>query len=139
MTAQPLCANCRDTAGWLEDESGQIIGRCPCRHRVITPAEARDHGVAATTEANPQAMRAALHIIRDAALAHPSLSSNTVRHEMRIAQVPGPVVGAAFHQAARDKVLRRIGYVASTDPATHAHPVVEWESLIYRKLGRAAS
>lgn len=138
MTARPLCVNCRDTAGWLEDESGQIIGRCPCRYREITPTEAQEQGVAATVDANPQAMRAALAIIRDAAIADPVLSSNTVRHQMRLAQVPGPVVGAAFQQAARDKVLRRIGYVASTDPGTHAHPVVEWESLIYGRVGRTA-
>jgi hypothetical protein len=52
---------------------------------------------------------------------------------MRIAQIPGEVIGAAFQQAAKDRVIRRIGYVTSTDAGTHAHPVVEWESVIFRR------
>ena len=97
---KPLCSQCRDTAGWLEDADGNITGHCPCRYREVTPEEAREAGVAATTEANPQAMRAALAIIRDAALERETFSSNDVRGELNIVQVPGPVVGAAFGQAA---------------------------------------
>jgi hypothetical protein len=137
VSGRPLCGKCQN--GWLEDADGNLTGRCPCRYREITPAEAQEQGVAATVEANPQAMRAALAIIRDAAKANPVLSSNTVRHEMRLAQVPGPVVGAAFKQAVKDKALRPIGYEPSTDQATHAHPVRNYESRIYRKLGRASA
>ena len=40
--------------------------------------------------------------------------------------VAGPVVGAAFTAAAKAGVIRRIGYITSTEPGTHAHPVAEW-------------
>lgn len=138
MTARPLCANCRDTAGWLEDESGQIIGRCPCRFREITPTAARDAGITDTVEANPQAMKAALAIIRETALTQEAFSANDTRLRMRLAQVPSETVGAAFRQAAKDRVIRADSYVPSTDVATHGHPVRTWRSLIYR-IGRTAS
>lgn len=28
---RPLCDVCRDTAGWIEDEDGRPVERCPCR------------------------------------------------------------------------------------------------------------
>ena len=132
----PLCGKCSD--GWLLNPDTLLpADRCPCRHRTITPQQARDHGTTTTVEANPQAMRAALAIIRDAATRLPELSANDVRTEMRIAQVPGPVVGAAFAQAVKDKALTPTGYVPSTDAATHGHPVRSYESRIYR-AGRTA-
>lgn len=134
---KPLCPQCRDTAGWLEDQNGNITGRCPCRYREITPDEARENGVAATVHANPQAMKAALAIIRETALTTESFSANDVRARMKIAQVPGEVVGAAFRQAAKDRVIRADSYLPSSDPGTHAHPVRSWRSLIYR-MGRSA-
>lgn len=134
---KPLCGDCED--GWLTDEDGRIIERCPCRYEQITPAAARDDGIAGAVEANPQAMKAALAIIIDAAKTSPVLSGNDVRAAMKIAQVPGPVVGAAFRQAVKDHVLRPIGYVPSLDAATHAHPIREYESRIYGRLGRTAS
>ena len=134
MTA-PLCGQCDH--GWLTDTDGNITGRCPCRHRTITPQQARDHGTAATVEAHPDAMRATLAIIRDAAKQHSTISANTIRTELRIAQIPGPVVGAAFRQAVKDRVLVSTGYEPSTDVATHAHPVRSYESLIWR-AGRTA-
>lgn len=137
LAKKPLCDKCRDTAGWLYDETGDeaIVTSCPCRSPYATPEAARDEGIAGAVDANRDAMRAALAIIREAALTQPTLSANDTRARMKIAQVPGPVVGAAFQQAAKDRAIRRIGYVSSTDMATHMHPVVEWQSLIY---GRTA-
>jgi hypothetical protein len=137
MVSAPLCGECLD--GWRVDPDTLLpVDRCPCRHRNATPAQARDAGMGATVEANPAAMKAALRIVRDAALARPELSSNDTRTEMRLAQVPGPVVGAAFRQAVKDRVLIPVGYVTSTDVGTHSHPVRSYESRIYR-LGRTAS
>lgn len=137
-TKRPLCPQCRDTAGWLEDEDGNITGRCPCRYTDPSPEQARDEGMAATVEANPDAMRAALRIIRETALSQPVFNSNATRPRMKLAQIPGQVIGAAYRQALKDRVIRRIGYVPSTDPGTHAHPVAEYESLIYRAHGGVA-
>lgn len=126
-----LCGNC--DAGWLYDESGDeaVVTPCPCRLSGTPDAE-RDAALTGTAEANPAAMRAALRIIRDAALSMPQFSSNDTRHAMTVARVPGPTIGAAFRQAAKDRVIRGIGYVTSTDAGTHAHPVREYESLIFR-------
>jgi hypothetical protein len=128
---RPLCGECLD--GWRVDPDTLLpVDRCPCRHRNATPAQARDAGMGATVEANPAAMRAALKIIRETAQAQPVFSANDVRARMTIAQVSGPTVGAAFRQAAKDRVIRADSYVTSTDPRTHAHPVRSWQSLIYR-------
>jgi hypothetical protein len=136
-----LCAECQ-VDPWRYDAEGRVIGKCPqCFPTTLygTPDAERDAALTGTAEANPAAMRAALRIIRDAALSMPQFSSNDTRHAMTVARVPGPTIGAAFRQAAKDRVIRRIGYVTSTDPGTHAHPVVEWESLIVRGAeGRTA-
>jgi len=128
---KPLCGECVE--GWIVDPDTFLpVRRCPCRFDV-DPAAGRDVALGATADANPDAMKAALRIIRETALSTPVFSSNDTRHRMKLAQVPGPTVGAAFQQAAKDRVIVRLGYVASTDLGTHAHPVVEWESRIYRK------
>ena len=131
-TKRPLCDKCRHaTPGFREDADGNIIGRCPCRFDV-SPELAKSAGMDAATEANPDAMRAALAIIRDAAKANPMLSANTVRSRMVIAQVPGPVIGAAWRQACVDRIVRPAGTEPSTQPETHSHHVRIYESLIYR-------
>lgn len=129
---KPLCDQCRDTAGWLEDADGNITGRCECRYRDIAPQQAREQGVAATVDANPDAMRAALAIIREAALASETFTANDVRVRMEIAQVPGPTIGAAFGQAVRDGLIRRDGWVQSSLANTHSHEIKLWRSLIWR-------
>jgi hypothetical protein len=121
------CAQCRHTGGWLEDEAtGKPVGRCPCMHRTVT-------GPAVAADAHPQALDAAVRIIRDAARARTTFSSNDIRHQLDAAQVHGPVVGAAFSKCARDGMIRHAGdYVPSTDPGTHGHPVKVWVSRLYR-------
>lgn len=130
LAKKPLCGQC--SAGWLEDDNGNITGRCPCRNTGVTPEQARDDGMAATVEANPEAKRAALRIIHDIAARRETFSANDCRTEMTIAQVPGPVVGAAFAQAVRNGWVRRDGYLPSSQTATHGHPIACWRSLIYR-------
>lgn len=139
MTARkPLCPRCADTGGWIEDVDGNVTGRCPCRTAAATPERERDAALDATADANPNAHRAALRIITDAAARMEFLTANDVRAEMSMAQIPGPVVGAAFGQAARDGLIRRDGYQPSTQTTTHRHPVARWISLIYKPGRRSA-
>lgn len=138
MTARPakvqLCAECRRLGDvWRYDDDGNCLGKHDCARPAGSPEAGRDAALAATGEANPNAKRAALAIIRDAALAHDRFSSNSVRGAMVISQIPGPVVGSAFRQAARNGWIRGDGYETSTDPGTHAHPVRVWASLIWRR------
>lgn len=136
MTAAPFCSpECRTNNGWrLDPDTLAPVDRCPCRYR-DTPTQARDDGIGATTDANPQAMRAALAIIRETAQTLPEFTANDTRLRMKLAQIPGPVIGAAFRQAVKDRVLQPIGYEPSTDGPTHAHPVHRYVSL---KYGRTA-
>ena len=132
LTKTPLCGQCVD--GFRVDPETLLpVERCECRMQPVDGERAKADGQAATVAANDAAFRAALKVILDAAKSLPVLSSNDVRHQMRLAQVPGPVVGAAFGQACKDKVIRPTGYVPSTDPGTKHHPVREYESLIYRR------
>lgn len=140
MTARkPLCPSCADTGGFIEDRDGNILRRCECRDGVGTsPQRERDAALAQTAGGNPNAHRAAVRIITDRAALVEFFTSNDVRAEMNMAQVPGPVIGAAFGQAARDGLIRRDGYQPSTQTTTHGHPVARWQSLIYR-AGKATA
>lgn len=110
----------------------------PCDHGKLAAevgaAVARDQALAATGDAHPGALKAALKIIHDAARANPVVSSNTVRGLMNLADVPGPVRGRAWRQACEDphKWVRAVDTEPSTQRETHAHHVRTYESLIYR-------
>lgn len=132
------CAQCRHDGGWLLDEAtGKPVGRCPCMHRGASIGTPGPTSLAA--DAHPQALDAAVRIIRDAARARTTFSSNDIRHQLDAAQVRGPVVGAAFSKCARDGMIRHAGdYVPSTDPGTHGHPVKVWESQLYGIARRSA-
>lgn len=90
----------------------------------------RDEGIARTVLAHPEAFDTALGIIVVAARRLPSLDANTVRAAMDEAQIPGPVRGGAFRKAVIDGVLSPAGYVKSTQPTTHSHPVRTYLSAI---------
>lgn len=139
LAKRPLCVQCRDTAGWLYDETGLevIVTPCPCRSG-RTPEAERDAALTGVAQDHADAMRAALLIIRDTAKAQPILSANDTRARMKLAQIPGSVVGAAFTQAVKDQAIRRTGDIASTDLGTHYKPVAEYESLLYGRFGATA-
>lgn len=141
-TKRPICGQTFDDGvcvnRWIEDGDGNLIRRCECSYRELTPDEARAAGVAATSGANPDAMRAALAIIRETALASETFSANDCRVRMEIAQVPGQVIGAAFGQAIRDRLIRRDGYEPSTQASTHSHEIKRYRSLIWRPGRRTA-
>lgn len=143
-TKRPICGESFDDGvcvnRWIEDGDGNLIRRCECSYRELTPDEARAAGIAATSGANPDAMRAALAIIREQALTCETFTANDVRLRMEIAQVPGPVVGAAFGQAVRDGLIRRDGWVSvpSSKENTHGHELKQWRSLKYQPGRRTA-
>ena len=130
---------CRDNGGWKLDPATLLPAeRRECRYdTTISPTAAKAEGQAAAVEANPAALDAAMRIIDDTRQRMQFFSANDCRHEMTIAQIPGPVIAAAFGKAVKSGWIRRDGYVPSTDPGTHGHEVKRWQSL-HRKW-RAAS
>lgn len=85
-------------------------------------------GQSITTAAHPADRAKVEAAIRQLAASGRPFSSNDARP---LHNVTGPVVGAAFSAAAKAGLIKRVGYVSSTEPGTHAHPVAEW-------IGRAA-
>lgn len=128
------CPRCALNDGWDPDADPDDLRKCDhgALQAAVDAAEARDSGLAATVDANPQAFKAAVAIIRETALTCERFSANDVRARMKLAQIPGEVVGAAFRKCAKDRLIRADSYVTSTDAGTHMHPVRSWMSLIYR-------
>ena len=85
----------------------------------------RDAGMARATAAHPDDAARVDAAIRQLAARGGEFSSNDAR---RLHSVKGPVVGARFNAAAKAGLIRRIGYVRSTEPGTHAHPVALWSA-----------
>ncbi len=133
----PQCSRCRLDNGWIYEDDGSFHR---CDHGATSAMVAmadKDETHAAIALANPNALEAALRIIGDTAHRLETFSSNDCRTEMTHARIPGPVIGTAFGQAARNGWIRRDGYVPSTDPGTKSHPVALWRSMIFR-AGRTA-
>ena len=130
---KPLCPQCKDgTPGFIEDDYGNILRRCPCRYEEA--GDGMRKALAATADANPEAINAAVLIITDAARRMETFSANTIRVELDAAQIPGPVVGAAFGKAAKQGIIRRDGYVPSTLGNTHGHEVKQWRSMLFGRV-----
>ena len=91
MNATPLCGECDN--GWITDDDGNLIERCPCRYESRSGQQARDDGITATTDANRSAMTAALRIIRDTAMAKPVFSSNDTRRDEFSRRCAGNAIG----------------------------------------------
>jgi hypothetical protein len=129
-----LCSpQCVIDNGWHYDED--VPYRCPN----LAAAKNLEYAHQLTADAHRKAFDAAKAIIRDAAEHLPELSANSIRSEVEAAQIPGPVVGAAFAALAnsKDAPIEASGrYVKSTDPGTHQHRLVVWRSRICK---RAAS
>ena len=136
----PLCPACILDGGWRYLDDG-TVERCDhgAVKAAVDAAEAKDRALAATADAHPDALRAAVRIITDTAAGHETFSANTCRPAMEIAQIPGAVVGAAFGQCVRDGIIRRDGYETSTLANTHGHELKRWRSLIFRPGRRFAS
>lgn len=86
----------------------------------------RDEGMAAVEEASDDMSRATIdQALREVALRGRPFSANDVRPLLPPGTRPA-LVGARFMAASRRKEIRKVGWVASTDPGTHAHPIAQW-------------
>jgi hypothetical protein len=93
-------------------------------------AALRDEGIRAVTEASDaQDIAVVDQLIREFARRRTPFSANDVR-PLLPALRSNNLVGARFRCAARRGQIRRIGYVTSTDPGTHSHPVALWTGAL---------
>lgn len=114
----------------LEEYLKALPGRCDdCGYHLelqgcICPAlAAKAQGQAAATAAHPDDAARVERAIRQLAATGRPFSANQARE---LHGVKGGVVGATFTALRTRGLIRRIGYVTSTEPGTHAHPVGEW-------------
>lgn len=89
-------------------------------------ARLRDAGMATATQAAGDDVAAIDLLIARAAATGRPFSANDLR-----AHLPDGIrtaaVGARFAHWRRRGLIRAVGYVPSTDPGTHAHPVRQWQ------------
>jgi hypothetical protein len=97
---------------------------------------ARDRALHVVEEHHPTAMQQALDIIAAWAATGRAFSSNSLRQEFDLAQIPQPVRGTAFAYARRQRWIRPLGWETSTKRNTHAKPVTVWAGP---KRGRNAA
>jgi hypothetical protein len=121
------CAQCRHDGGWLlHPDTKMPVGRCPCMHRTTT-------GPAVAADAHPGDMKTALLVIHDAIQGRDTISANSIRYLMDIANVKNQVRGPAFARAVAEGLLEPIAQETSTGQSAHGKPVVT-----YRVLRRSA-
>lgn len=137
MTAvkhQP-CRRCTVEGPWRFDDDGHCIGKCSC----ITTATAQAEAQRLTADAHTRAFQAAKAIITDAAHGMAELNGNVLREAFEQAQIPSPIIGAAFSACRRDGVIAETGrFVQSTEASTR-HRIAVWGSLVYRSGSAVAS
>lgn len=133
MTAKtPLCAACRETAGWIEDEAGNLLYRCPCRSQVpASPRQVKAAAMKATAEAHETAMKAALLVIRDKAETLPLVSGNDCRDEMDTAGIDTQLLGPAFARAVKLGWLEPEDFVQSTGPSAKGAYLRRYTSKLF--------
>ncbi|XKK40330.1 hypothetical protein HFP72_06565 [Nocardiopsis sp. ARC36] len=86
----------------------------------------RDAGMAAAVEAAGDDVVAIDLLIARAAATGQAFSANDLR-----AYIPAgtntAAIGGRFAHARHRGVIHAVGWVASTDPGTHAHPIRQWQ------------
>lgn len=86
----------------------------------------REEGIHRVEDASDDQDRAVIdQAIRAVAERGRPFSANDVRPLLPPGLRPA-LVGARFMAASRRKMIRKVGWVPSTDPGTHAHPVAQW-------------
>lgn len=135
MSPQPFCTpECRANGGWVLNDEGKPTRKCECRwDPTMRAIAARESALAGTAEAHPSSMDAAMKLIEDAARAFQEFSANDVRGLMDAAQIPGPVIGAAFNKARFAGLIAPMGRTSSSKRNTHGHGISRYRSLIYGK------
>lgn len=94
----------------------------------IGEALANEGMVRATSASCPDAIEVLDQIIARFAATGEPFSANEVRKHIPEG-VRKAAVGGRFRHAARRGLIRPVGYVASTDPRTHGHPVRVWQGV----------
>lgn len=112
-----ISIHCDTALGWhYQDE---------CRPKP-TGAALRDAGMAATEQASDDWSRAVIdQALATFAAAGRPFSANDLRPLLPPGIRPA-LVGARFMAASKRREIVKVGWVASTDPGTHAHPVGLW-------------
>ena len=128
----PVC----EGEGWhYADNLERTATRCP----KVTGVKAEISGMDVARYAHESAFDHACRLITEAARNNAELDANTVREVMTLADIPGPVIGAAFAKCARDGLIREIGRVPSSKANTNAHRIAKYASKLYGGQRRAAS
>lgn len=88
----------------------------------------RDEGMAAVTDASDEI---AIKTIDQAIAAFNAAGEPWSANDMRdlLPDVRQPLIGARIRAAAMRKEMRKVGYVPSTLPSTHAHPIALWKGV----------
>lgn len=86
----------------------------------------RDQVLAEVAAARPRTTEAGLDVIRGWAATGRPFSANDCREELRAVGVTSAGTGALFKAAIKARVIRRVGWVTSTDVGTHAKPVARY-------------
>jgi len=122
------CPDCaRRGSVWIEDEQSALpIRKCDNPVHPWNKPESVDAAIRAAGEANPNALDAAVKILRDLARENDVIDANLARPYMQTAQVPGPVIPAAFRKLVAAGEIRPDGEVVSTDPGTHSKRVCQY-------------
>lgn len=92
-----------------------------------SPTHLRDQALAAVTNAaDPRVIATIDALIAEANASGRTWSTNEIRH--RMPECDRHLVGARVRAAAtrRPVEMVRVGYVQSSLPSTHAHPVAQW-------------
>jgi hypothetical protein len=87
----------------------------------------RDEGMAATVEAHPDDAALVDRVLAERIRRGGEFSLNDLRPALASVKAKN-VIGARVQAAARAKRIVRVGYVPSTDPATHGHPIANWRA-----------
>lgn len=94
---------------------------------LILGRQRRDEGMKATTEAHPDDAAIVDRVLEARIKAGGEFSLNDLRGQLAAVESK-PVIGARVQAFARAKRIVRVGYVPSTDAATHGHPVALWRA-----------
>ena len=121
------CNECEGTGWHYADDLERTATRCPN----VTAVRAEISGMDVARLAHESAFDHACRLITEAARSNAELDANTVREVMTLADIPGPVIGAAFAKCARDGLIREIGRVPSSKANTNAHRIAKYASKLY--------
>lgn len=94
----------------------------------IGDALAQEGMARATAASAPDAITALDQLIARYAKAGRPFSANTLRSQLPEGIRPG-AIGGRFSYAHQRGLIKPVGYVASTDPRTHGHPVRVWQGV----------